>query len=72
MLTIKDMFDIRDTKFTTGAVYPPEKQKFLENKLRETAAAQGIEVQGAPRQMTYVFTLDEVFGLLQEFEGDSG
>jgi hypothetical protein len=68
MLTIKDMFDMRDTKFTVGAIYPPEKVKFLEDKLREKAAANGVEVQGATQQMTYVFTLDEALNYFKSIK----
>lgn len=59
MTTLRDMMDLRGTKFTIGAVYPPEKQKFLEDKLRESATARGIKTQGPTGQMGFVFTLDE-------------
>ena len=68
MLTIKDMFDMRDTKFKVGAIYPAEKQKFLEDKLRESAAANGIEVQGVAGQMEYVFTLDEALNYFKSMK----
>jgi hypothetical protein len=59
MLTGKDFFDMLGTKFTVGAIYPPEKQKFLEDKLAEEIKAQGLTSSGAVGQAGYIFTLDE-------------
>lgn len=59
MLTPKDFFDMRGTKFTVGAIYPPEKQKFMEDKLHEAMKAQGLTSGGATGQAGYIFTLDE-------------
>jgi hypothetical protein len=53
------VMDSRGTKFTIGAIYPPEKQKMMEDKLHEEAAKQGIKTQGPVGQMGFVFTLDE-------------
>ena len=51
--------DMCDTKFKVGVIYPPEKQKFLEDMLHAKAAEQGIEIGGPTGQMEYIFTLDE-------------
>jgi hypothetical protein len=68
MFTPKDFFDFRDTKFTIGAIYPPKKQKFLEDKLRESAAADGVTPQADPKPMTYVFTLDEALNYFKSIK----
>jgi hypothetical protein len=68
MFNPADMFDFRDTKFKVGAIYPPEKQRYLEDKLRESAATNGIEVQGASGQMEYVFTLDEALNYFKSLK----
>jgi hypothetical protein len=77
MLDAKDaklalsVMDSRGTKYTIGAVYPPEKQKIMEDKLHEEAAKQGITTHGPVGQMGFVFTLDEAldyFTRMKEFQ----
>lgn len=69
MLTAKDFFDFRDTKFMINAIYPPEKQKFLEEKLHESAAAQGLSLQGGMiGHAGNLFTLDEALEYLKKMK----
>jgi hypothetical protein len=62
----KSFMDSRGTRFLVTTEYPPEKQKFLEDKLREAAKAQRLTPGGANGKEVRVFTLDEA---LSYFKG---
>jgi hypothetical protein len=53
------VMDSRGTKFTIGAIYPPEIQKIMADKLKEAMVANGMEPREPDGQMGFVFTLDE-------------
>jgi hypothetical protein len=53
------VMDSRGTKYTVGAIYPPEIQKIMADKLKEMMVAEGMEPREPDGQMGFVFTLDE-------------
>lgn len=59
------LMDSSGTKFTIGAIYPPEKQKMMADKLKEMMVANGMEPREPDGQMGFVFTLDEALIILR-------
>jgi hypothetical protein len=53
------MMDSRGTRFLVTAEYPPEKQKFMADKLKESMVANGMEPREPTGMMGFSFTLDE-------------
>jgi hypothetical protein len=53
------VMDSRGTKYTIGAIYPPEVQKMMADKRKEMMVANGMEPREPDGYMGFVFTLDE-------------
>jgi hypothetical protein len=61
------VMDSRGTKYTIGAIYPPEKQKMMADKLKELMVADGLE-PGEPTGQMGRFYSGRSLGLLYKMK----
>lgn len=65
---MRDLRDLRDTRFTITISYSPEKEKLMQGMLNEAAAARRTGLNNANSRAEQVFTLDEALNYFQSLK----